>query len=86
MSNPTPPKISRYLPLWNRLKTHKVCAITAHPKFHKTIIKMVKNRRDKDFGYRFMQGELGIREQIKATVDGSIVTFKLKRMYGLGDI
>lgn len=84
--NPTPPKVSRYLPVWNKLKTEKICKLTAPVIYHRTIIKMIKNRRDKDLAYRFQQSELGIDEQIKVTVDGTVITFKLKRILRLGDL
>jgi hypothetical protein len=47
---------------------------------------MIKNRRDKDFAYRFQQSELGVYEQIKVEVNGTVITFKLKRILRLGDL
>ena len=84
--NPTPPTVSKYLPVWNKLKTEKLCKITAPVIYHRTIIKMIKNRRDKDFAYRFQQSELGVYEQIKVEVNGTVITFKLKRILRLGDL
>jgi hypothetical protein len=86
MPQPTPPKVSRYLPIWNKLKTDKVCKITAPIIYHKTIIKMIKNRRDKDLAYRFTQSELRIHEQIKVSVIGTVITFKLVRRLTLQDL
>lgn len=89
MPRPTPPKISRYLPVWNRLKVNKTVEVTADPKYHRTIIKMIKNRRDKDTGYRYECVEAGIREQIKVTVSKdrpTVIVFKLRKIFGLGDL
>lgn len=86
MPKRTRPKVSKYLPVWNRLKRDKVVKVTADKHHHSTIIKMIKNRRDKDTGYRYECAEAGIKEQIKSSVDGTVITFKLKRIYGLGDL
>jgi hypothetical protein len=86
MPHPTPPKVSKYLPVWNKLKTEKLCRITAPVIYHKTIIKMIKNRRDKDLIYRFQQSELGVHEQIKVEVNETVIIFRLKRILRLGDL
>ena len=86
MPQPTPPKVSRYLPVWNKLKAEKICKITAPIIYHKTIIKMIKNRRDKDLAYRFQQAELRVQEQIKVSVVGTVITFRLVRKLTLQDL
>ena len=85
MPQPTPPKTSRYLPIWNKLKTQKECKIVAEAKFHKTIIKMIKNRRDKDLEYRYLCAEQKIKESIKVSVSGNTITFKLIKTLSLGE-
>ena len=79
MSKATPPKQSRYLPIWNKLKTEKLCRITAPAIYHKTIVKMIKNRRDKDLGYKLECAEKRTHEQIQWSVEGTVITFKLIR-------
>jgi len=70
---------SKYLPIWNQLKAKKICKITAPIIYHKTIIKMVKNKRDDDLAYRFELAELGLTHEIKTVVDGTVITFILKK-------
>ena len=50
-----PPKISKYAPVWRQLRDTKLARVTALPIHHATIIKMIKNRRDKDKAYRYLQ-------------------------------
>lgn len=74
---------SKYLPIWNRLKAEKVCRITAPVQFHKTIIKMVKNKRDDDIAYRFELSESGKTHEIKTVVKGTVITFTLRELITL---
>lgn len=69
---------SKYLPIWNQLKTTGGCRITAEIKYHATIIKMVKNKRDDDIGYRYGLAESGKTHRILVAVTGSVITFRLK--------
>lgn len=85
MPKPTPPKTSRYLPIWNKLKVEKECKVVAETRFHRTIIKMIKNRRDKDLEYRYLCSEHGVKESIKVSVSGNTITFKLIRTLSLGE-
>jgi len=71
------PQTSKYLPIWNALKNDKQCRITAPPIYHKTIIKMVKNRRDKDTAFLFDLSEQNLTHKIKYKVSGSVIHFKL---------
>lgn len=73
-------KPSKYLPIWNRLKSEKICMITADIRYHKTIIKMVKNKRDDDLAYRFELSERGLTHEIKTTVSGTVITFTLREI------
>ena len=76
MSEYTPP-VSKYLPIWNKLKQEKEVRITAPPIYHRTIIKMVKNRRDKDAVFLFDLSERNLTHRIKYKVNGSVIHFKL---------
>ena len=77
---------SKYLPIWNQLKTTKSCRITAPIPYHRTIIKMVKNRRDDDTGYRFELAERGLTHEIKTAVKGTVITFTLKEIVTLAGL
>ena len=68
---------SKYIPIWNQLKAKKTCRITAPIQYHKTIVKMVKNKRDDDVGYRFELAERGLTHVIKTKVIGTVITFSL---------
>lgn len=74
---------SKYLPIWNRLKAEKICRITAPIQFHKTIIKMVKNKRDDDLAYRFDLSERGLTHEIKTEVKGTVIVFTLREIVTL---
>lgn len=68
---------SKYLPIWNQLKSKKTCRITAPTVYHKTIIKMLKNKRDDDLGYRYQLAENGKTHRIGINVKGTVITFTL---------
>lgn len=74
---------SKYLPIWTKLKTEKVCRVTAPIEFHKTIIKMVKNKRDDDLAYRFLLSEKGLTHEIKTEVKGTVIVFTLREIVTL---
>ena len=77
---------SKYAPIWKKLKLTKVCRVTSPQKYHKTIIKQVKNKRDDDTGFRFELAERNLKHEIKVTIGGTVITFKLKyrsTIYGL---
>jgi hypothetical protein len=42
---------------------------------------MVLNKRDKDFGYKFMLSELGKSHKIQISIEGTVITFKLIEYY-----
>ena len=70
---------SKYSPIWNKLKRENSCRITAPVIYHKTIIKMVKNKRDDDIAYRFELAERGLTHVIKTKIIGTVITFTLKQ-------
>ena len=77
---------SKYLPIWKRLKADKVCRVTAPIEFHRTIIKMVKNKRDDDIAYRFELAERGLTHEIKTVVVGTVITFRLREIVTLNGL
>jgi hypothetical protein len=77
---------SKYLPIWNQLKQTKVCRITAPIQYHKTIVKMVKNKRDDDIAYRFMLAERHMTHELKTTVSGTVITFTLREILTIGGL
>ena len=79
------PRISKYQPIWDSLKEKKQCTIVAHPASHRTIIKMVKNKRDDDVSYRYLQLEKGIREEIKTVISGNTIHFTLITRQSIGE-
>jgi len=68
---------SKYAPIWKKLKATRNCRITAPIIYHKTIIKMVKNKRDDDIAYRFELAERGLTHVIKTRITGTVITFTL---------
>ena len=68
---------SKYLPIWHQLKAEKVCRVNAPTVYHKTIIKMLKNKRDDDLGYRLELAERGKTHEIKTVIVGTVITFTL---------
>lgn len=72
-----PLPVSKYAPIWKQLKASKKCRITAPSQYHRTIIKMVKNKRDDDIAYRFELAERGLTHVIKTKIIGTIITFTL---------
>lgn len=75
---------SKYLPIWRELKAKKTCRITAPIRYHRTIIKMVKNKRDDDIEFRFELSERGLTHVIKTKVVGTVITFTLTQKSTLG--
>ena len=67
-------QVSKYLPIWEKLKRDKRCRITAPIAHHKTIIKMVKNKRDDDTAYRFELAEKNMTHTIKVSSDKVVKT------------
>ena len=81
-----PPKVSKYQPIWDTLKAKKICRITADPVHHRTIIKMLKNKRDDDKGYQFELAEANRTHTIKIHIAGTVIEFRLLEritVYGL---
>lgn len=72
-----PLPVSKYLPIWSQLKSSKKCRITAPIQYHRTIIKMVKNKRDDDIAYRFELAERGLTHVIKSKITGTVIAFSL---------
>ena len=77
---------SKYLPIWNQLKQTKVCRITAPLEYHRTIIKMVKNKRDDDLAYRFTLAESNKTHELKTSVNGTVITFTLREILTIGGL
>jgi hypothetical protein len=77
---------SKYLPIWNQLKQTKVCRVTAPLEYHRTIIKMVKNKRDDDLAYRYMLAEKHLTHELKTVVLGTVITFTLKEILTIGGL
>ena len=77
---------SKYLPIWNSLKSKGVCRITAPIKYHKTIIRMVRGKRDDDIAYRMNLAEKNMVHRITTTINGTVIIFRLTEyatIYGL---
>lgn len=74
---------SKYLPIWTRLKAEKVCRITAPVQFHRTIVKMVKNKRDDDIAYRYMLAENNKTHEIKIAIKNTVIVFTLRELITL---
>lgn len=77
---------SKYKPIWNLLKQNKSCKITAPQKFHKTIIKMVRRTRDRDTEYLYNLAEENRINEIKTSINGTVITFTLTErlnLYGI---
>jgi len=71
---------SKYLPIWNQLKSTKTCRITAPIQYHRTIIKMVLNKRDDDLAYRYMLAEVGKTHKITTKTNGTVIEFTLREI------
>jgi len=67
-------QVSKYLPIWDKLKRDKRCRITAPIAFHRTIIKMVKNKRDDDTAYKYELAEKHMTHTIRIQKDPTVKT------------
>jgi hypothetical protein len=71
---------SKYAPIWEQLKATGVCRITAPIEHHKVIIHMLQKRRDRDIAFKYQLAENGMKHQIPYEIQGTIVTFRLKKI------
>jgi hypothetical protein len=71
---------SKYAPIWEQLKATGMCRITAPIEHHKVIIHMLQKRRDRDIAFKYQLAENGMRHQIPYEVQGTVITFKLKKI------
>lgn len=77
----------KYQPIWETLKAHRSCTITAPKHMHARIIKAVIKEKDSDTLYKFQHAEEFSRKVIQKEVTGSTITFKLVTATpGLGDL
>lgn len=77
MNSKYTPPISKYQPVWDSLKSTGECKLTAPPVFHKTIIKGIKHRRDKDTAFLYTLAEQHKEHTIKYKITGSVIHFRL---------
>ena len=77
---------SRYLPIWKAMKEHGECRITAPPNYHRRIIKMVKNRRDKDTAFLYQLAETNRTHRIKTKINGTVIHFYLHIYLSIGGL
>lgn len=69
MSHPTPPKVSMYEPVWQRLKNRETVHIEAAPRHHKRIKRMISKRKDEDLAFKLSTTLDGFRYQLQYSVD-----------------
>jgi hypothetical protein len=77
---------SKYQPIWDALKRDAVCKITAPPALHPRIIKAISKRKYEDLAFHFEMSEAGKRATIEYKKSGSVITFKLVKTFGVGDL
>lgn len=68
---------SKYLPIWNELKTKGVATVITHPCLHRRIKKAVIRRKDEDLTYKFILSEQHKRAKLSTRIEGNAITFTL---------
>jgi hypothetical protein len=77
----------KYQPIWQALKDHNTCTVSAPKHLHRRIIKAVIKEKDMDTLYKFQHAEDFRKKVIEKEIDGSTIKFKLVvAVPGLGDI
>ena len=67
----------QYEPIWLKLKENNKASISAAPALHRRIIQAVRKEKARDIGWRYLVKENKKRYELKETVIGKIITFKL---------
>ena len=80
--------VSKYLPIWNKLKADKKVSVALPPPLHRRLIKAVIKRKDEDLEHKFLMSEEGKKQYLSYTIQDSVVHFKLSTYYlnGLGEL
>jgi hypothetical protein len=80
--------VSKYLPIWNKLKADKHVSVALPPPFHRRLIKAVIKRKDEDLAHKFLLSEAGKKQYLSYEIKDSVIHFKLSTYYlnGLGEL
>jgi len=81
--------VSRYLPIWTKLKTENKVSVAIPQPLHRRLIKAVIKRKDEDLAYKFLLSEAcsGRKAKLKYIIQENVVHFKLVFFtHGIGDL
>lgn len=81
--------VSRYLPIWNKLKTENKVSVAVPQPLHKRVIKAVIKRKDEDLAFKFLISEAcaGRKAYLSYTTQENVIHFKLTFFTnGIGDL
>lgn len=81
--------VSRYLPIWNKLKTENKVSVALPQPLHRRLIKAVIKRKDEDLAFKFLLSEecAGRRAKLQYSIQENVVHFRLIYFTnGLGDL
>lgn len=70
--------MSRYSPIWEQLKTTRICHIAVVPKLQKRVIKAVIRTKDEDLVFKLQAAEGHKKYTLEYICEGAKITFKLK--------
>lgn len=76
----------QYEPIWNALKSGRICAITANPALHPRIVKAVVKEKYQDVGWKMQMADDYCKSKIWYQIKGTVITFRLLKGIGFSDL
>lgn len=80
---------SKYITVWEQVKTLGKCSVVAETRFHQRIKKAIVKRKDEDLAFKLECAENGTKYKLKSRLDpknNMVLVFTLEKVLGANDL